>query len=350
MSGITNIIQRPCLVVDVLNQIAPHYSRKSNFSSWAANARKNIKNVSEVARKRNLQPIYVVDAALKREVETKWMKRREREVRKGEKGMLFDGDIAVSELLLEQNQLVIADLHHNADDVVASWALFSSKESIVLSADKDYFRYGEGELIGRVYCLDKSHRDIEMVQHKKKVSESKKLPFTMNYKSSFVNHASEFLVNKLYTAGSFRGTEYSNLFLRGATRPDAELNGKGSLHLAARPYRRRLYSHPVFEIFPYWNGTSVCWVNEFVDPLSTASLPDKTMKEFDPVRIAIDLMRSVGGKYNKQHEETIFLYACELTAHSKKRSSILTEYYRHVKRWKKVNQISEMKASTTNLF
>ena len=44
-----------------------------------------------------------------------------------------------------------------------------------------------------------------------------------------------------------------------------------------------------------------------VDPLSRASLPDKTMEEFDPVTIAINLMRSVGGKYNKQHEETIFL-------------------------------------------
>ena len=106
-------------------------------------------------------------------------------------------------------------------------------------------------------------------------------------------------------------------------------------------------TQPVFEIFPYWNGTNVCWINEFVDPLSRASLPDKTMKEFDPVAIAIDLMRSVGGKYNKQHEETIFLYACELTAHSRKRSSILTEYNRHVKRWKQVERI-EMIGSAMN--
>jgi hypothetical protein len=335
-------MQRPCLVVDVLSQIAPRYYYKFTFSSWMKNARRNIKYTSKVAQKRNLQPIYVVDAVRKGEVETKWMERREREVRKGEKGILFDGDIIVSELLLEKKQLVIADLHNNADDVVASWALLSSKESIVLSADKDYFRYGEGELVGRVYCLDKSNQEIEMVQHRKKVSESKKLPFIMNYKSSFVNHASELLFNKLYHAGSFRGTEYSNLFLRGATRPDAELNGKGNLHLAARPYRRQLYTQPVFEIFPYWNGTNVCWVNELVDPLSRASLPDKTMKEFDPVTIAIDLMRSVGGKYNKQHEVTVFLYACELTAHSKKRSSILTEYNRYIKRWKAVEKIEMM--------
>ena len=44
-----------------------------------------------------------------------------------------------------------------------------------------------------------------------------------------------------------------------------------------------------------------------VNLLSRASLPDETMEEFDPVTIAINLMRSVGGKYNKQHEETIFL-------------------------------------------
>ena len=341
-------MRRPCLVVDVFNQIAPHYSPKSTVSSWIAHARNNIKNVSEVARKRNLRPIYVIDAALKYEVETKWITRREREVRKGKKGMLFDGDIIVSELLLQKNQLVIADLHNNADDVVASWALFSSKESIVLSADKDYFRYGEGELVGRVYSfLDKSNQEIEMVQQTKNICESRKLPFIMNYRSSFVNHASELFVIKLYQAGSFRGTKYSNLFLRGATRPDAELYGKGNLHLAARPYRQQLYTQPVFEIFPYWNGTNVCWINEFVDPLSRASLPDKTMKEFDPVAIAIDLMRSVGGKYNKQHEETIFLYACELTAHSRKRSSILTEYNRHVKRWKQVERI-EMIGSAMN--
>ena len=36
------------------------------------------------------------------------------------------------------------------------------------------------------------------------------------------------------------GTTYSNLFLRRATRPDAERNGKGNLRLVARPYRRQL--------------------------------------------------------------------------------------------------------------
>ena len=56
---------------------------------------------------------------------------------------------------------------------------------------------------------------------------------------------------------------YSNLFLRRATRSDAERNGKGNLRLATRPYRRQLYTQSVIEIFPYWNGTNVCWVNEF---------------------------------------------------------------------------------------
>ena len=95
-----------------------------------------------------------------------------------------------------------------------------------------------------------------------------------NPKNNFVNHASKLLDTKLYNPGTFRGESYSELFIRGTTRPEAELNGKGNLHLAARPYRRQLYTQRVREVFPYWDGNGVGWVNEFVDPLMPSRSPD----------------------------------------------------------------------------
>ena len=61
--------------------------------------------------------------------------------------------------MLNQNQYVIADQKKHTDDVVASCASFSSKETLLLSAE---------ELVGRVYCLDQSTQEIKIVHPKTK--------------------------------------------------------------------------------------------------------------------------------------------------------------------------------------
>ena len=46
---------------------------------------------------------------MKGETKTKWIKRREKEVRTGKKGVLMNGDIIISELLMNEKQPLIAD-------------------------------------------------------------------------------------------------------------------------------------------------------------------------------------------------------------------------------------------------
>ena len=326
------LFRRPCLVVDALNQMLPHWNRKATVASWIKGVRNKVKMVSRVARERQLLPVFVVDAAWIGEVEDKWFKRREREVRTGKRGMVLNADIILSEILCEKGLHLIADKQNNGDDVVASYALLSNDKSIVLSADRDYFRYGNGELEGRVYCFSDTKRDIRAVHKRECYSYSScRLPFITNFAPSFLEDAAEPLAGKLYAERSIRGTVHPAAFIRGTTYPEAELNGKANLHLAARQFRQELYLQRVYEMFPYWNGAGVTWVDEIVEPLTNTQ---EVSVQRDPVAIANELLRRVGGWYNERHAETIFLYACELAAHHH-RSSILAQFRPHISSWRK---------------
>lgn len=323
------LFRRPCLVVDALNQMLPHWNSKATVASWIKGVRNKIKMVSRVARERQLLPVFVVDAAWKGEVEDKWFQRREREVRTGKRGMVLNADIILSEILCETGRHLIADKRNNGDDVVASYALLSNDKSIILSADRDYFRYGNGELEGRVYCFNDTKRDIRAVQRNS--FSSSRLPFITNFAPSFLEDAAEPLAGKLYAERSIRGTVYPAAFIRGTTYPEAELNGKANLHLAARLFRQELYLQRVYEMFPYWNGAGVSWVDEIVEPLTNTQ---EVSVRRDPVAIANDLLQRTGGWYNERHAETIFVYACELAAHYH-RSSILAQFRPHLSSWRK---------------
>ena len=88
------------------------------------------------------------------------------------------------------------------------------------------------------------------------------------------------------------------------------------MHLAARRYRRALYTQRVREVFPCWNGSGVSWVDEHVEPSGGVKL------QTDAVAIALDLLRRVGGPYNRRHADTAFLYGCELVAHARGQSYV----------------------------
>ncbi|KAK3269385.1 hypothetical protein CYMTET_22172 [Cymbomonas tetramitiformis] len=78
--------------------------------------------------------------------------------------------------------------------------------------------------------------------------------------------------------------------------------------MAARPFRRALYTSVVRETFPIWNNGKCDWVDDIVYPLTDAD------PETDPIIIATALLQEVDGEYDERHAGAALLMGCELAA------------------------------------
>ena len=308
------------LVIDALNQInGPFLRRKTHgINQWLSERADVLVRVLRLAKRYELRPVCVVDASWKsNEVQQKWISRREREMRSGTRQIPLNADTLISELIARSGTPLIYDKRFDGDDVVASYALQSHCESIVLSADSDFHRYDDGALTHRVFWAKLSGKANDSLQpniYKKKSPHM--LTSIEGYDSVFVEGASELLHGKLA-----QGDGQVQSFVRGTTYPLAERqHARGSLHLAARPFRAALYTCPVRERFPIWDGTAVQWIDEVVQPAEAGM----NWADFESRSIAKELLCRVGGPTDEGHQETALLYACELAAHGRQ-SSMLVE-------------------------
>jgi len=318
----------PFVVVDVLNQCVQTYARNESIHAWLHKGALRISAMrSWIEETQRSTAIGVVDAAWKStEVQTKWITRRAQELKSGVRKIPLNADTLVCELVLRCGIPLIADDRYDGDDVVASLAL-KDDESTVLSNDGDYARYDGGALRERTVNWD-GHRGVPKI-FRREIQEP--LTSIASYEPVFVSEASVLMRGKLDASGSDDALRH---FVRGNTYPLAEINGHGSLHLAARPFRKALYKTPVRERFPTWDG-AVQWVDAVIDPAASASDDDAASLLRSPgskvAALSEELLRRVGGAYDARHAETVLLYACELAAHANK-TSILQELEQHTGR------------------
>ena len=322
------------LVIDALNQInGPFLRQKTHgLNQWLQERADVLVRVLRIAKRYELRPVCVVDASWKsNEVQQKWISRREREMRgaSGTRQIPLNCDTLISELIVRSGTPLVYDKRFDGDDVVASYALQSHCESIVLSADSDFHRYDNGALTHRVFSANLSGGGDSLQPNIYK----KKIPRTLTsiegYAPVFVQSASELLHGKLVQDDGFellhgkiaQGDGRVQHFVRGPTYPLAERQHEcGSLHLAARPFRAALYTCPVREQFPTWDGAAVQWIDEVVQPAEAGV----NWADFESRSIAKELLRRVGGPIDEGNQETALLYACKLAAHGRQ-SSMLAE-------------------------
>ena len=303
------------MAIDALNQcLGPH---NGTLKQWLKRTAKEIKRISSHAMALEMNPIFVIDGVrLSAENKKKWFKRKEQEFSTSKNAMKppLNADILLGALIIRSGADLIVDFRHDADDVLASIALQSSPDSLVLSRDKDFFRYGNGALEGRVFGLPfkkevsddgkYAREKLTSILQNKRSRGLSPLDDISGYEPTFVPDHASLLVGKL----SSRDGEV-HVFERAAAYPRAELFGHLSLHMAARSFRQNIYTQPTRESFPTWDDSKVVWVDEIVKPKAEENI------EVEPRIIAKELLARVGGAYNRQHTETATLLACELAAH-----------------------------------
>ena len=90
----------------------------------------------------NLRPHFVIDAGYQsEEAATKWRKRREAEVRRHERAIPLSADTFLCDLLRAAGAPCYAAEGKDGDDIVARLAYELGPRSLILSADRDMFRY-----------------------------------------------------------------------------------------------------------------------------------------------------------------------------------------------------------------
>ena len=143
------------LVVDALNLLNSYFlpidDAPAGTSAWT---------LLEVMQKRvigfltacsnttpQLIPHFVIDAGWKtREAANKWRQRREKEVRSHKRGIPLSADTFLADALRQAGAYVYQVEGEDGDDIVVVLAHSFGDKSLVLSADRDMFRYDDSVL------------------------------------------------------------------------------------------------------------------------------------------------------------------------------------------------------------
>ena len=136
------------LVVDALNFLTAYFlpidAAPKGTSAWrlleAMQSRVN--GFVAACAATNLRPHFVIDAGYQsEEAATKWRKRREAEVRRHERAIPLSADTFLCDLLRAAGAPCYAAEGKDGDDIVARLAYELGPRSLILSADRDMFRY-----------------------------------------------------------------------------------------------------------------------------------------------------------------------------------------------------------------
>ena len=239
----------PSLVIDTSNQIVPGLAPYESVSSWLCRSAAGVHRILSLARHAGYDPVFVTESPFKsaKQLE-KFRKRHGYRLRRGRQTIPFDGTLLVCEQALRAGGTVLCDTVHEADLIAASYALHSSYESRVLSCDGDFGRYEGGALQGRVVHARVVHAVIS--------GEPLELYATPLGRPEPHYSLACLAADASRTAAVPTGAELARRYLggsdmvRGAVYPAAELQGRGSLLLAARGFRRALYRSTVREVWP----------------------------------------------------------------------------------------------------
>ena len=136
------------LVVDALNFLTAYFlpidAAPKGTSAWRLleAMQSRVDGFVAACAATNLRPHFVIDAGYQsEEAATKWRKRREAEVRRHERAIPLSADTFLCDLLRAAGAPCYAAEGKDGDDIVARLAYELGPRSLILSADRDMFRY-----------------------------------------------------------------------------------------------------------------------------------------------------------------------------------------------------------------
>ena len=147
-TGLQNVqVSEPIpLVVDALNYLSEYFYPRGTQKMDPFRAIKimqhRVVEFVKSARKAHYEPVFVIDSGWKSdENNKKWMKRREKEVRDESRFHPLNADDMLALAIIDTGCVVHAINGVDADDVVVKLAEKLGPRSLILSGDRDMFRY-----------------------------------------------------------------------------------------------------------------------------------------------------------------------------------------------------------------
>eukprot|EP00873_Tetraselmis_striata_P026019 jgi/Tetstr1/446283/TSEL_033827.t1 len=282
---------RQTLVVDALNYLGfffPSFRQTRNPWAELAIGARHVRGFLEAAEEAGLTPKFVVDCGwASDEAGSKWRGRRKREVWSEDRGMFAGADTLLIDLLHAHGADVYTPEELDADDVVALLAHDAGPGSLILSADRDMFRYGLPNATRRVmssFLLEEVLRGSTPV-HRLLLFPSLNPTTRPGVPARSIEslQASIFWdpeawrtrTSKLPNAASPAGLAY----IRGTC--SSFVRRCGNLHGHLAPLRAAVYhwtgrAAPVREVYPEWDGVvgEVRWVEGDATPGTDGLPPD----------------------------------------------------------------------------
>jgi hypothetical protein len=230
----------------------------------------------------NLSPVFVFDTGnITYEASEKWRTRREAELNHGQgRAALLGASTILREILFENRATVYQPIGVDGDDAVAKLAHMAGRDSQILSADRDMFRYALESAEKRVGAdFSFSDDDLSLQLYS---SHNPSMPGHVTARSldeipfevqAWRNHPGNSILQTLTAVQSEHGTFR---YLRGSCSPVTKQFG--SLHGLSRDLRLACYArlsitHDIHESWSYWDAKSesCAWVDERVVPSSRLS-------------------------------------------------------------------------------
>eukprot|EP00854_Cymbomonas_tetramitiformis_P022806 gene22806-27553_t len=300
--------RRPCLVIDAFNQCIVKLRGTHTIAQWQLDTERRIQSILRLSTDLALHPVFVVDTRARLPNDEVYLRRKAKEVSSGKiLSVPYNIHSFICELVLKYGSDLIYDNCHSADDIIATYALLSDDKSLVLSRDTDFFRYDNGALERRVYYV--ADNDWVRIIKARVLQDSSSAKLAKLSPTNLHRHCIEDFDPVFVKTNTEVGKLLvDDRFVRGSSSPHAEAQGKSSLVMAARPFRRALYTSVVRETFPIWNNGKCDWVDDIVYPLTDAD------PETDPIIIATALLQEVDGEYDERHAGAALLMGCELAA------------------------------------
>lgn len=229
--------ERKLLYMDGINWLDSFWNVRE--SPWGAlrSSEKKVSQFVHAARVANFEIVLVADADTKtKQALGKWYKRREEEVFKERKKVSLGVDIFLVESFQKHGVRVVRPLGADADDVLAALAVATS--GIVLSKDRDFFRYDRAISV----CNGFAVREGKLVLESTIDTTARRMPVSRRVQLELAHAALSYEAQN-WSLGVI--TKYRPSLTNGMTRRGTSSSSDktlGNLHVLARPLRAAVYA------------------------------------------------------------------------------------------------------------
>lgn len=233
--------ERKLVYMDGINWLGSFWNTREIMTNpWRAlrNSDKKVRQFVHAARLSNFEIVLVADADTKTEQALgKWHKRRQEEIFKERKKVCLGVDIFLVESFQKHGIRVVRPLGADADDVLAALAIATS--GIVLSRDRDFFRYDRPICV----CNGFSVRDGKLFLEPTTTIDTSAKPRSVTRRVQLELAHAVLSYEQNWSLGVI--TKYRPSLMNGMTRRGTSSSSDktmGNLHVLARPLRAAVYA------------------------------------------------------------------------------------------------------------